>query len=125
MTIKDRIYWHFSEEKKKMDQLILAVIWLIIAVGIIGAYAMSLSKMKALTTSKNGIDYRKFFHPGVINIIGYSFTGFLWGLELRRLFGVEGPVLNINLNWREDPVNCTITTIEFLVVWILFGYLVL
>lgn len=108
-----------------MDQLFLGLIWMIIAVGIIGAYAMSLSKMRALTTGENGVEYSKFFHPGIINIIGYSFAGFLWGLELRRLFGVHGPILNINKNWRDNPSNCTVTTIEFLGVWILLGYLVL
>ena len=108
-----------------MDLIFTNIIWLIISVGIIGAYAMSLSKMRILTLSENGVDYGKFFHPGIINIIGYSFAGFLWGLELRRLFGREGPILNINLNWRNNPAHCAITTIEFLGIWVILGYLFL
>lgn len=108
-----------------MDQFFLAAIWLIIAVGIIGAYAMSLSKMKMLTTGENGVNYIKFFYPGVVYIIGYSFTGFLWGLELRRLFGVDGPILNINMSWRKNPANCAVTTLVFLGVWLVLGYFLL
>lgn len=108
-----------------MDLLFQTAIWIIISLGIIGAYAMSLSKMALLTQSDSGIDYHKFIYPGVINIIGYSVTGFLWGLELRRLFGPEGPILSINMHWKVNPVNCAVTTLEFLAIWLLIGYFII
>ena len=108
-----------------MDLILQNAVWLIISVGVIGAYGMSLIKMMTLARGENGVDYSKFINPGIINMIGYSITGFMWGLELRRLLGREGPIININMSWKNYPVNSAIITTEFLIVWFLLGFLLL
>ena len=108
-----------------IDHIVLTVVWLIIFIGIIGAYAMSLARMIVLTRRKEDMIAGKFLYPGAIHIIGYSFAGFLWGLELRRLLSKEGPILSMQMNWRDHPTKCAITTIEFLGIWLLVGYFIL
>jgi len=109
----------------EIDHIVLTFIWLVILIGVIGAYAMSLAKMIMLTNANGEMITGKFLFPGALNIIGYSFAGFLWGLELRRLFSREGPILSMRMYWRDHPVKCAVTTIEFFAIWVLLGYLTL
>lgn len=91
--------------------------------GIIGAYAMSLSIMLMITAGEGKAMYLAFIFPGMIYIIGYSFLGFLWGLQFWNLFDEDGPIHSIIVSWKENPIDCIISTIEFIGIWLLVGYL--
>jgi len=76
-----------------------------------------------VTAGEGRVMYLAFIFPGMIYLIAYSFMGFLWGLRFWGLFSREGPIQSIIGSWKENPIDCTICTVEFIGIWLLLGYL--
>lgn len=106
-----------------MEPYLFIVIWVAMVFGIVGAYAMSLSMLLMVTEGEGRKMYLAFIFPGMIYVVAFSFMGFLWGLRFWDLFGKEGPIQSIVGSWKENPIDCTISTIGFIGIWLLLVYL--
>lgn len=95
----------------------------VVAIGAIGSYAMSLSMIGGIKKEAGWPGVLALIFPGLVYIVAYSILGFVWGLMVWRMFSEGGPISSIVEDWRVDPGSALVGTVLTGSVWIFLAWL--
>jgi hypothetical protein len=93
------------------------LIWILLAIASLGAYAMSLSMMLSFLAKEGRRSFWVFIFPGAIYVLGYSLLGLFWGAKVWRLLASDGPIAAIREGWSDDPHGAAIVSIIWVSEW--------